>query len=87
MFGYVGGLIATWTYLPSGAPNYPIGNIINLACAVSWTALSVATLLWMNYDNKMRDEREMMAGEEIAGLSQQEIQDLEWKNPGWRWRP
>lgn len=87
MFGYIGGLIATWTYLPSDAPRYPIGNSINLACAISWTTLAVATLLWMKYDNKSRDERERAAREEIAGLSQQEVQELEWKHPDWRWKP
>ncbi|KAL1591761.1 hypothetical protein SLS60_011760 [Paraconiothyrium brasiliense] len=86
MFGYVGGLIATWTYLPGDAPRYPIGNSINLACAVSWTTLAVATLFWMKYDNKRRDERETVAREEIAGLSQQEMQNLEWRHPGWRWK-
>lgn len=87
MFGYVGGLIATWTYLPKDAPRYPIGNSINLACAIAWTSIAIATLLWMRYDNKKRDENEAAATEEVAGLSQQEIGDLEWKHPGWRWKP
>lgn len=87
MFGYVGGLIATWTYLPTDAPRYPIGNGINLACAISWTTVAVAILLWMKYDNKKRDEKAVMATEEVAGLSRTEVQDLEWKHPGWRWKP
>lgn len=87
MFGYVGGLIATWTYLPKDAPRYPIGNSINLACAITWTAIAIGTLFWMKYDNKRRDENETAATEEIAGLPQQEIQDLEWKHPAWRWKP
>ncbi|KAJ8116686.1 hypothetical protein OPT61_g1934 [Boeremia exigua] len=87
MFGYVGGLIATWTYLPKDAPRYPIGNSINLACAVAWTTIAVVTLLWMRYDNKRRDENEAAATEEVAGLSPQEVGDLEWKHPGWRWKP
>ena len=86
-FGYVGGLIATWTYLPGDAPRYPIGNSINLACAVGWTTLAIATLFWMKFDNKRRDDRETAVREEVAGLSQREIQDLEWKHPGWRWKP
>ncbi|KAF1364357.1 MFS general substrate transporter [Lizonia empirigonia] len=87
MFGYVGGLIATWTYLPTDAPRYPIGNGINLACAISWTTVAVAILLWMKYDNKKRDEKAVIATEEVAGLSRTEVQDLEWKHPGWRWKP
>jgi hypothetical protein len=41
MFGYLGGLIATWTYLPSDAPRYFIGNSINLACAALWTGIAI----------------------------------------------
>ncbi|CAO2652501.1 Nn.00g007840.m01.CDS01 [Neocucurbitaria sp. VM-36] len=87
MFGYVGGLISTWTYLPHDSPRYSIGNGINLGCAAAWTAIAVGALLWMKYDNKKRDEREVGAHEELAGLTQKEIQDLEWKHPGWRWKP
>ena len=84
MFSYAGDLIATWTYLPGDAPRYAIGNSINLACAISWTTLFVATLPWMKYDNKMRDEREVAAREGVSGLSRQKVQGLAWKNPEWR---
>lgn len=86
IFGYLGGLVATWTYLPKDAPRYPIGNSINLACAVAWTTIAIGTYFWMKLDNKRRDEHEAAAREEIAGLPQQEIQDFEWKHPGWRWK-
>lgn len=87
MFGNIGGLIATWTYIPSDAPGYRIGNGLNLACAILWCSIAIAAGLWMRYDNKKRDEREGGANELLAGMSQKEIQDLEWKHPGWRWRP
>lgn len=87
MFGYIGGLIATWTFLPTDAPRYPIGNGINLACSITWTLLAIATFSWMKYDNKRRDEKEEMAEEEITNLSQQAVQDLEWRHPSWRWKP
>ncbi|KAI8942329.1 hypothetical protein NX059_000408 [Plenodomus lindquistii] len=86
MFGNIGGLIATWTYLPSDAPGYEIGNGINIACALAWTGIAIATGLWMRYDNKRRDAGEIGAREQLAGLGQKEIQDLEWKHPGWRWK-
>ncbi|KAJ4294650.1 hypothetical protein N0V90_008341 [Kalmusia sp. IMI 367209] len=85
IFGYIGGLIATWTFLPTDAPRYAVGNSINLTCAITWTAVSVGTLFWMKYDNKRRDEKDVT--EEIAGLPQQDVQDLEWKHPSWRWKP
>jgi hypothetical protein len=86
MFGYIGGLIATWTYLPADSPRYFIGNGINVACATLWTAIAVGAGMWMKYDNKRRDEKEAGAREAIAGLTQKEIQDLEWKHPEWRWK-
>ncbi|KAF2026752.1 MFS general substrate transporter [Setomelanomma holmii] len=86
MFGYVGGLIATWTYLPGDSPRYFIGNGINLACAALWTGIAVGAGIWMKYDSKKRNEREAGAHEKLAGLTQKEIQDLEWKHLAWRWK-
>ncbi len=68
--GYVGSLTATWTYLLKNAPRYPIGNSINLACAVACTTIAVLTLLWMRHDNKRKDESQVEGMEEMAGLSQ-----------------
>jgi hypothetical protein len=76
MFGYLGGLIATWTYLPADAPRYFIGNSINLACAALWTGIAIGAGVWMRYDNKKRDEKEAGAHEELAGMTVKEIQDL-----------
>ena len=87
MFGNIGGLIATWTYLPWDAPRYRIGNGLNLACSTLWALVALAGFAWMKYDNKKREERAAGAREAIAGLTQQEIQDLEWRHPDFRWRP
>ncbi|KAH7080986.1 major facilitator superfamily domain-containing protein [Paraphoma chrysanthemicola] len=87
MAGYFAGLISTWTFLPSDAPHYHIGNGINLACGVVWTFIAIGAGVWMKYDNKNRDKKEAGAPEELAGLTQKEIQELEWKHPGWRWKP
>jgi hypothetical protein len=86
MFGNIGGLIATWTYIPWDAPGYEIGHGMNLACAVAWTLLAIGAGLWMKYDNKKRDGREAGAHEALAGMSRKEVQDLEWKHPAWRWK-
>lgn len=86
MFGYCGALVATWTYLPWDAPKYMLGNGINLACAAAWTGIGIGAGMWMKYDNKKRDERQAAGMEEIAGLTQLEIQDLEFRHPAWRWK-
>ena len=86
-FGYVGALIASWTYLPGDSPRYAIGNGINLGCAVTWTVVAIFTKLWMTRDNRKRDSRQLEAHTELATLSDDEIANLEWKHPAWRWKP
>ncbi|KAH8887578.1 MFS general substrate transporter [Thozetella sp. PMI_491] len=85
MFGNIGGLISTWSFLSFDAPNYHIGNGLNLATASTTLVVATATLLWMNRDNKKRDNRSVE--EELTGLTQSQIQDLDWKHPAFRWRP
>ena len=85
MLGNIGGLISTWSFLPTDAPNYPIGNGLNLATSSTILLLSIALLFWMKFDNKKRDRRDVDA--ELAGLEQKQIEDLDWKHPAFRWRP
>lgn len=86
--GYLGGLIATWTYLPWDGPMYPIGNGLNLAVASTIGISSLLGLFWMNADNKKRDQKTPAEREELlAGMSRQEISDLDWRHPDFRWRP
>ncbi|OJD16327.1 hypothetical protein AJ78_03496 [Emergomyces pasteurianus Ep9510] len=85
MFGNIGGLISTWSFLPFDSPDYHIGNGLNFATSSSILICSVALLLWMNVDNKKRDS--VNVEEKLAGLSQTQIQDLDWRHPGFRWKP
>ncbi|KAK3945742.1 MFS general substrate transporter [Diplogelasinospora grovesii] len=85
MLGNIGGLISTWSFLPWDTPDYHIGNGLNLATCSTILIVSVLMLLWMKRDNKKRDGRSIE--EELAGLSQHQIQDLDWKHPAFRWRP
>ncbi|KAI1100329.1 putative MFS transporter [Jackrogersella minutella] len=85
MLGNVGGLVATWSYLSWDGPDYPIGNGLNLAAASMLLIIATAALLWMNADNKKREQLD--TGKELEGLTQTEIESLEWKHPGWRWKP
>jgi sugar phosphate permease len=84
MFGNIGGLISTWSFLPFDAPNYHIGNGLNLATSSSIVLLSIALLLWMKYDNRKRTKRD--AEGELAGFSEKQIQDLDWCHPAFRWK-
>jgi len=85
MAGNIGGLISTWSYLPHDGPDYHIGNGLNLAVTCTIFLVTIATLLWMKWDNKRREARHVE--EELAGMSEQEIRDLDWKHPAFRWKP
>lgn len=86
MFGNVGGLISTWSFLPSDGPNYPIGNGLNLATNSTILVITLALGWWMRVDNKKRDERRPMAIETLREASEKQIHDLDWKHPDFRWR-
>ncbi|KAI1338804.1 MFS general substrate transporter [Xylariaceae sp. FL0016] len=85
MFGNVGGLIATWSYLSWDGPDYPIGNGLNLAASTSILVVATLAWLWMKWDNKRREKKDPEEG--LRGLTAKEIGSLEWKHPGWRWKP
>ncbi|GAW26093.1 hypothetical protein SAMD00023353_2100380 [Rosellinia necatrix] len=85
MFGNIGGLIATWSYLPFDGPDYKIGNGLNLAAASLIFLVSALQIAWMKWDNKRRDAKDVDA--ELDGLTPEQIEGLEWRHPGFRWRP
>ncbi|KEQ95535.1 hypothetical protein AUEXF2481DRAFT_47038 [Aureobasidium subglaciale EXF-2481] len=85
MFGNIGGLIATWSFLPFDGPNYHIGNGLNLGTSTTMLCLCIALLFWMKRDNKVRESRDV--DQELAGTTLLEQQDMDWKHPSWRWRP
>ncbi|KIW33136.1 uncharacterized protein PV07_00007 [Cladophialophora immunda] len=84
LFGNIGGLISTWSYLPFDGPNYTIGNGLNLAAISSCLVLSIMLLIWMQYDNMKRTTTEISDASE---LSIKELQDLDWQQPAFRWKP
>jgi MFS family permease len=85
MFGNIGGLISTWSFLPRDAPNYPIGNGLNLATSTTLFILAILTLGWMIADNRKRDKIDVDAV--LDGLSEKQIQNLDWRHPAFRWKP
>ncbi|KAL0571315.1 hypothetical protein V5O48_010650 [Marasmius crinis-equi] len=83
MIGTLGSVTATWSFLPFDAPDYRIGNGLNLATSGMTLLVSVLLLVWMMVDNKKREDRNVE--EELDGLSEKKIEDLDWKHPGFRW--
>jgi sugar phosphate permease len=85
MFGNVGGLISTWSFLPFDAPDYKIGNGLNLATSSTILITSVLLLVWMKRSNKRR--RVVDVDQELASKTAEEIEDMDWRHPSFRWRP
>lgn len=85
MFGNIGGLISTWSFLPFDAPDYHIGNGLNLATTCTIFISSILLYLWMKWDNRQRSRLNLDT--ELEGLTVKTIQDLDWRNPAFRWRP
>ncbi|SPO06608.1 related to nicotinamide mononucleotide permease [Cephalotrichum gorgonifer] len=85
MFGNIGGLISTWSFMVKDAPHYPIGNGLNLATSSTILIVGTLMLFWMKTDNAKRERRS--AEDELAGMTEKQIQDLDWKHPGFRWAP
>ena len=85
MFGNIGGLISTWSFLPFDGPDFKIGNGLNLATSSATLIVSIVLQLWMTANNKKRDKRD--ARTELEGMDQRKIEDMDWKHPEFRWRP
>ncbi|KAJ5835348.1 hypothetical protein N7447_001374 [Penicillium robsamsonii] len=85
MFGNIGGLISTWSFLPFDGPNYPIGNGLNLATSSTTLLLGAGLWVYIIWDNRRRARVDVHSA--LSGLTQQQIQDMDWRNPGFRWRP
>ncbi|TWU73366.1 hypothetical protein ED733_000942 [Metarhizium rileyi] len=84
MLGNIGGLISTWAFLPSDAPHYKVGNGLNLAVQASMIVVATTMYYWTKKDNARRETLDVVA--ELEGKTTQEIQDMDWKHPGFKWR-
>ena len=85
MMGNLGGLIATWSYLPSDAPQYKIASGMSVA-SLGTVFLTLLLLgLWMTCDNCRRDMTQTQADEALSGLSASETQNLDNKHLLVRW--
>ena len=44
----------------------------------------MGTWVWMRWDNRQRDRKE--GNREGEGMTVEELRDLDWRHPGWRWK-
>lgn len=84
MIGNLGGLLSTWAFLPFDSPDYVIGNGLNLAVQGMILLIGTGLFFWAAWDNRKRDAKDLDT--ELAGKTVHEIQDLDWRHPGYRWQ-
>ncbi|KAM4066469.1 major facilitator superfamily protein [Hirsutella rhossiliensis] len=83
MMGNIGGLISTWAFLESDAPRFSIGNGLNLAAQASMFFIAIALYFWIERDNKKKKTQDVAA--ELDGKHSQDIEEMDWKHPGFLW--
>ncbi|KAI8149351.1 major facilitator superfamily domain-containing protein [Fennellomyces sp. T-0311] len=83
--GSLGGLVATWTYLPTEAPEYQAGHIINLCAGVTIIIVAVTATLNVRWHNRQRalGKKDHI----LQGLTQEEIEQLGHSHPHFRFTP
>ncbi|KAF5319372.1 hypothetical protein D9619_008618 [Psilocybe cf. subviscida] len=82
--GAFGSIIAVWTYLPKDAPNFHKGNSINLAAAILVLFLAGGGALYLKNENDKRDRGER--DDRLIGLTEEEIKDLGYRHPKFRYQ-
>ncbi|EKM81340.1 hypothetical protein AGABI1DRAFT_72253 [Agaricus bisporus var. burnettii JB137-S8] len=82
--GALGSIIAVWTYLPGDAPNFRTGNSINLAAGIAVIVFVSIGMLYLRHENRKRDH----GGRDyrLEGKTEEEIRDLGYRHPGFRYQ-
>ncbi|KAG7527481.1 hypothetical protein FFLO_06896 [Filobasidium floriforme] len=83
MFGNCGGLISTWTALPSDAPWYNILSGLNLAATAIQIIVWAGILIYMKRDNRARDRGRY--DHYVDEYAPEDMWKLGTKQPGFRW--
>ncbi|GAA5972824.1 hypothetical protein JCM3765_006102, partial [Sporobolomyces pararoseus] len=84
VMGNMGGLIATWVFLPDDSPRYLRANSINLGTSSGIFVLSILLLLYQLRQNKKKE-----AGHDdhiLEGKTADEIAILGQAHPGFRYK-
>lgn len=61
-----------------------IGNGLNLGTSTTIFLSSICLWIFLSRDNKRRAK--VNVDEALAGKSQKQIEDLDWRHPAFRWR-
>ncbi|KAJ9106061.1 hypothetical protein QFC20_004123 [Naganishia adeliensis] len=81
MMGNIGGLISTWSFLPSDAKK---GNSLNLASAIACFLLAFGTILFVKANNKKRERGDY--DKYLEGVRPEDAHKLGNNHPGFRYK-
>lgn len=81
--GTLGGILATWSYLPEDGPDYPIGHTINLVAQIVVLCLASFGIGYCVWENRLRAR----GGRDyrLQGKTEEEIADLGYRHPEFRY--
>ncbi|KAI0123023.1 major facilitator superfamily domain-containing protein [Xylariales sp. AK1849] len=81
--GTAGGILATWAYLATDGPDYPIGHSINLGAQLITLVLAISGICYCVWENRLRDR----GGRDhrLEGLTEQQKTDLGYRHPEFRY--
>ncbi|SCV73165.1 BQ2448_7090 [Microbotryum intermedium] len=82
--GNIGGVAATWSFLPQYAPHQLPGNALNLGTSTLLLLLTLGLWAWQTRQNKLRDEGHM--DYLLEGKTKEEIAVMGTRHPGFRFR-
>ncbi|CUS09338.1 unnamed protein product [Tuber aestivum] len=81
--GTCGAILATWTYIPSDAPNYTRGHSINLGGQIGAALMGILGILYIRRENTFRER----GGREhrLTGLVGEQVHKLGYRHPEFRY--
>ncbi|CEQ41985.1 SPOSA6832_03755 [Sporobolomyces salmonicolor] len=82
--GNLGGLIATWVFLPKDAPDYIPANGANLGTSTGILILAAGLWAWQLRENRQKDNGR--DDHNLVGKTEAEIAVLGQRHPGFRYR-
>ncbi|KAF8916083.1 MFS general substrate transporter [Mucidula mucida] len=82
--GTIGAIVAVWTYLPTDAPSFRKGSILNVATSSTVIVLVIIGALYIRWENGKRERGER--NYRLEGKTTQEIVDLGYKHPDFRYQ-
>ncbi|PSN62411.1 MFS general substrate transporter [Corynespora cassiicola Philippines] len=81
--GTAGGILSTWTYRTAESPKYPTGHSINLGGQIGVLVLALLGIAYCKWENRQRDLGKRDG--RLNGLSEEQIRDLGYRHPEFRY--